>query len=123
VSAVHVVLGFCIVGAFAVMMLWGALLWLVKRGAGPWFWHLLAVVQVVLGLQVVAGIVLIVLRGPEARPILHYAYGALFPILVLVIAHGVARDMQRDQHVVFAVAGLICFGLTLRALMTGFGID
>jgi hypothetical protein len=54
--------------------------------------------------------------------VLHYLYGSVFPITVLVITHVFARDLERDQHVPFAWASLICLGLTLRALFTGLGI-
>jgi hypothetical protein len=41
---------------------------------------------------------------------------------VLVVAHVVARGMEREPWIPFAWAGFFCFGLTLRALMTGLGI-
>jgi hypothetical protein len=122
VPVVHKVIGFAIVGAFGVFMLWGFGAWILKRDPGRWFWHLLAALQVTIGLQIVAGLVLVAIHGIRAQSVLHYAYGSVFPITVLVIAHVMARDMERDQWKVFAVAGFICFGLTLRALMTGLGI-
>jgi hypothetical protein len=122
VGAVHAVLGFAVVGGFGLVMLWGAAAAVLRRDAGAWFWRLLAALQVVLGLQVLAGIVLLVLRGVGAQSVLHYLYGSLFPLVALVVAHLLARELERDQHVVFAVAGLVCFGLTLRALMTGLGL-
>jgi hypothetical protein len=50
--------------------------------------------------------------------------------VILVIAHTLARDLQKTQPgakpiqpwVPFAFAAFICFGLTLRGLMTGLGI-
>ena len=119
---VHEAIGYAIVGAFAVLMLWGFGAWTVKRGPGRWYWTLLALVQVTIGIQVVAGLILLAIYGISARPVLHYLYGSLFPIIVLVIGHVMARDMERDQWRVFAVAAFICFGLTLRALFTGLGI-
>jgi hypothetical protein len=122
VPVVHEVIGYAIVGAFAVLMLWGFGAWIVKREPGRWYWTLLAVVQVTIGIQVIAGLILLAIYGIHARPVLHYLYGSLFPIVVLVIGHVMARDMERDQWKVFAVAAFICFGLTLRALFTGLGI-
>ena len=119
---VHKVIGFAIVGAFGIFMLWGFGAWIVKRDPGRWYWHLLAALQVTIGIQILVGLILVAIHGVSSRPVLHYAYGSLFPIIVLVIAHVMARDMERDQWKVFAVAGFICFGLTLRALMTGLGI-
>ena len=50
--------------------------------------------------------------------------------MILVIAHTLARDLQKTQSgakpiqpwVPFAFAAFICFGLTIRGLMTGLGI-
>jgi hypothetical protein len=122
VPVVHEAIGYAIVGAFAVLMLWGFGAWILKREPGRWYWTLLAVVQVTIGIQVVAGLILLAIYGVSRKPILHYLYGSLFPIIVLVIGHMMARDMERDQWKVFAVAAFICFGLTLRALFTGLGI-
>ena len=119
---VHKVIGFAIVGAFGIFMLWGFGAWVLKRDPGRWYWHLLAALQVTVGVQTLAGLILVAIYGIHAQPILHYAYGAVFPIIVLTIAHAMARDMERDQWKVFAVAGFICFGLTLRALTTGLGM-
>ncbi|HXF57814.1 MAG TPA: hypothetical protein VNO34_09665, partial [Actinomycetota bacterium] len=60
----------------------------------------------------------------RSRGFLHYAYGALFPGLVLVAAHVVARGLEdeSDAFKVFTVASLFAFGLTLRALATGLGL-
>ena len=121
-DGLHRVLGFAVVGGFALLMVWGFGARLAKRDPGAWFWRLLAAEQVVLGLQVIAGIVLLAIDGFDAKPVLHYLYGSVFPITVLVITHVFARDLERDQYFPFAIAGLICFGLTLRALMTGLGI-
>ncbi|MFL5797453.1 MAG: hypothetical protein ACJ77A_05900 [Actinomycetota bacterium] len=122
VVGVHRVLGFAVVGGFGLLMVWGFGARIAKRDPGAWFWRLLGAEQVVLGVQIVAGIVLLSIKGFHARPVLHYLYGSVFPVTVLVIAHVFARDLERDQHVPFAVAAFFCFGLTLRALFTGLGI-
>jgi len=122
VPEVHKYIGFVIVGAFGLLMLWGLGARLFRRGPGEWFWRLLAAIQVVLGIQVLAGITLLAVYGFSARPWLHYLYGSVFPITVLVVAHVVARGLERDHWVPFAWAAFFCFGLTLRALMTGLGI-
>ena len=80
------------------------------------------------GLQALIGIVLLLL-GRRPTEWLHYVYG-FGPIVILVIAHALARDLQKTQPgakpiqpwVPFAFASFICFGLTLRGLMTGLGI-
>ena len=118
-SQIHAVVGFFIVGVFAIGWIWGFGARLLKRGPGDWFWRWLVVAQIAAGVQALVGIALIVLGFRQHW--LHYAYG-LFPIAALVIAHAVARTREADPWVPFAWASFFSFGLTLRALMTGFGI-
>ena len=111
--------------------------WIAKRGPGERYWVWLTVAQVTAGLQAVIGIALLVAGHRVAGngaigDVLHYVYG-LLPILLFVFAHVVARagnasivgfDARKPiaPWVPFAWASFICFGLTLRALMTGLGI-
>ena len=133
---VHKVIGFAVVGIFAVGWIWGLGAWISKRGPGDRFWLWLTVAQVAAGLQAILGIVLFlsghrVVAGSSLQNSLHYVYG-LLPLLLFVFAHIVARagnaslvgfDARRRiaSWVPFAWAAFICFGLTLRALMTGLG--
>lgn len=121
-QAVHRVIGFAIVGGFFVLFAWGGVSALLKRNVNEWFWRLVAVVQAALGLQLVAGVALLLLGG--GRGLLHYLYGAVFPAVVLVVAHVLGRGMEdeSDAWKVFAVASFFAFGLTLRALTTGLGL-
>lgn len=121
-SNAHELIGFAIVAGFLVLSLWGLVAVLLKRDPTPWFWRLVAVLQVVLILQLAAGLVL--LAFGNRRPLLHYAYGAVFPAIVLVGAHILARELEdpADAPRVFAIAAFIVFGLTLRALTTGLGL-
>jgi hypothetical protein len=81
------------------------------------------VLQVLLGLQLVAGLVLLGL-GNRADGLLHYLYGVVFPVIVLVVAHALGRGLEdeEDTFKVFTVASFFIFGLTLRALTTGLGL-
>lgn len=125
---VHQVIGWAIVGSFVVLWLWSMATWLAtrvaRRGSGPGrpFWWLLGFVQVALVVQAVVGIVLLVLGGRV--PLLHYVYGAVFPILLLAIAHVLARDdrFAARPWLVFGWASFFIFGLTFRALDTGLGL-
>ena len=117
----HAVIGFSIVGGFALLWLWGLATWMIRRGPGRPYWWLLAFLQVTLLVQLVAGIVLLARGG--SLGVLHYLYGVGFPVLVLVAAHWLAREaFQERPWAPFAVAGFFAFGLTLRALATGLGI-
>ena len=120
-SEVHRIVGFAVVGLFAVGWLFGLVLWIARRRAGSWFWRWLAAAQVVAAGQALIGLVLLLI-GRRAGTWLHLVYG-LGPLLVLVVAHALARDPNfRDRPwIPFAFASFICFGLALRALTTGLG--
>jgi hypothetical protein len=124
-SGVHTVVGFVVVAIFAAGWIWGLGAAVVKRGPGDRYWLWLTAAQVSAGVQALLGVILLVLGR---RPVnwLHYVYG-FGPILILVIAHALAREGQKVEvgkdplspWVPFAFAAFICFGLSLRALMTG----
>jgi hypothetical protein len=136
VSGLHRVIGFGVVGVFAVGWVWGLTAWIRRRAPGETYWRWVAVAQVLVGAQAVVGIALLLLgrrvvTGGPLSNVLHYVYG-LLPLLLFVFAHVVARagnasiigfDERRTiaPWVPFAWAAFICFGLTLRALMTGLG--
>jgi hypothetical protein len=119
---VHEFVGFVIVGGWFLLMAWGLVAWIVKREPNQWFWRLLGVLQGVLILQLALGLILWLSNPLPA--FLHPLYGAVFPAIVLGIAHVLARDLddEKDRWKVFAVAAFFVFGLTLRALMTGLGV-
>jgi heme A synthase len=127
VTEIHKFVAFIVVAIFSVGWIWGAIAWLKKRDPSGRFWTWLAVAQVLAGVQALIGIILLAL-GKRPDTALHYVYG-FGPIVVLVIAHQVARDRSSPTDgeaplppwVPFAVASFFCFGLTLRALMTGLG--
>ncbi|MDQ3991535.1 MAG: hypothetical protein M3245_04390 [Actinomycetota bacterium] len=119
--SVHLVVGWTIVAGFAVVAVWGLGAWVIRRHPGRAFWWSVAVVQVGLLVQLLAGIVLLAAGG--RRPVLHYVYGVVFPVAVLLVAHWLGREVYADRPwVPFGVAAFFGFGLTLRAIMTGFGV-
>ena len=119
--ALHLVAGSAIVGAFGLVTLWGLVTWVVRRGPGQAFWWVVGFVQGAVLLQALVGVALLLIGGRAT--ILHIVYGAMFPALVLGVAHALARDaFAHRPWVPFAMASFFCFGLTLRALMTGLGV-
>jgi uncharacterized membrane protein len=120
---VHKVIGFAVVIGWGVLFLWGTVAWAIRRDPTMWFWRLLAALQVLLGIQVVAGIVLLA-TGHKLPSLLHLGYGVVFPVIALTGAHVLARSMEDDidAHKIFTVAAFVVFGLTLRALTTGLGL-
>jgi hypothetical protein len=79
----HELEGFVIVAGWGVLFLFGVGLFITKRDANRLYWGLLTVLQVLLGIQLLAGLVLFAQGGRPA--VLHYLYGAVFPALVLVV--------------------------------------
>jgi heme A synthase len=128
VTDVHRLIAYLVPAGFAALALWAAVSFLRNANPSDRFWNLLAVLQVIVGIQVVVGAVLFLSgarpqsNGPEW---LHYLYGGLFPVAVLIAAHRWAKSdrFRRFPWAVFGFAALICFGLTFRALQTGLGID
>jgi hypothetical protein len=127
-SEVHTGVGFAVVALFAIGWLWPLAALIARRGPGERYWQWLTVAQVTAGLQALIGLVLL-LMGRRPTEWLHFVYG-FGPIVILVIAHALARDLQKTQEgaqpmqpwVPFAFGAFICFGLSLRGLMTGLGI-
>jgi hypothetical protein len=127
----HKYVGFVVNGVFLVGWVWGLGGWLFFRrrgGAGSKYWIWLAVAQVVALAQAVIGTVLLILGyRPDTWLHLVYGYG---PLAVLAIAHNLAREGQKvtqgqdpiPAYLFFTAAAFICWGLTLRALMTGLGM-
>ena len=120
----HGYVAYVIPAAFAVMALWSLVAFIRNKAPGDRFWHLLAAVQVILGIQVIVGGILYLTGarpatpGPEWR---HYTYGGLFPLFVLVMAHRYARRSEGVSWMVFGIAAIFLFGLTFMALRTGSG--
>ncbi|CAN5273631.1 MAG: hypothetical protein H0V93_13045 [Euzebyales bacterium] len=131
-AAIHgFVLGFVTVGSWAVVGGWALALRFTRYEETPTFWRAVSIAQMALALQWLIGLALIViaLLGRGALPgdgsafdvTFHLLYGMGFPLLVLVVAHKLARGGTHNPHTVFAVAGLVNFGLTARAWMVGVG--
>ncbi|MDQ4005490.1 MAG: hypothetical protein M3135_04195 [Actinomycetota bacterium] len=116
---IHVAIGWSVVVGFGLLWPWGLGALIVRRGPGRPFWWVLGFVQGTLLLQGLAGVILLILGGRASA--LHYVYGVIFPVLVLLVAHVLAREAFAPRPwLPFAAAAFFNFGLTLRALMTGF---
>lgn len=126
VETLHRLVGYSVPAGFAAIALWALYALMRNHEPASFFWTILAYVQLVIGVQVlIGGILFLGGRRPASNgpSWLHYIYGAVFPALILWLAHLRARKAPAAPWLIFGVAGLICFGLTFRALQTGLGID
>ena len=124
-NAFHEYFGYAIPSAFGILTLWAAYCLVRNRQPHDRFWSLLAVAQVLVAIQVIAGGILFLGGGrpPTSPQWLHYAYGGLFPAALLMLAHRLGRTRFGEVPVVpFGIASLLICGLTVRALMTGLGM-
>ena len=125
-NSLHTYVAYAIPAGFGLLVLGSIYTYLRNREPADWYWNLLAVLQVVLGVQFLVGAFLFIAGGrPQSNGPnwLHYIYGAAFPLLVLAIAHTQARKRAGAEVLFFGVAAFLCTFSTLRALQTGLGID
>ena len=128
-------LGYALIGAWATVCGWSLALRLMRYEETPTFWRFVSLAQILLGMQFLAGLVLVGwwLLGGGAAPgakagggwfngTFHVLYGVAFPLIVLLVGHRFARDGRYDPHSVFSVVGLVIFGLASRAFAVGAGI-
>lgn len=126
VETIHRFVGYAISGGFLLLALLAAYALIRNIEASGFFWGLLGVLQVVVGIQFIVGAAMFISgrrpasNGPE---FLHYVYGAFFPALVLGVAHWRARKVKVAPWLIFGVAAFVCAFSTFRAVQTGLGID
>lgn len=125
-TVAHRFIGLSIVVALVYLAVYG----LVGRVAGRHevgrpFWGVLYYTETVLVVQIIAGIVLLFMgrRVGGSGFDLHYVYGSVFPLLVILVGRLYALRRDDRDYIPIAWAGFIGFGLTFRALQTGCGLD
>lgn len=125
-DVIHAYVGYAIPAGFGLLVVFSVVVYLRNREPNSLYWNLLAVLQVVIGIQFVIGAALFVSGAvpPSNGPTwLHYVYGIAFPGLVLGVAHVQARKRPGAEALIFGIAAFLCCFSTLRALQTGLGID
>lgn len=125
IVSLHRYIAYSIPTGWALLTLWSAFVYLSNREAGDLYWRLLALMQVILGIQIVVGLSLLVtghsLPSGGGPRWLHLVYGGIGPLIVLLYAHRYAARRQDVAIAIFGLAAFLCFGLTFRALQTGLG--
>jgi heme A synthase len=123
---IHYYIAFSVPAGFLLMALWALVAFVRNKAPGENFWRLVALMQAILGIQIIVGAILFISGGrpnSNAPEWLHYVYGGLFPLALLVLAHRYGRRTEGIAWIAFGLAGLVIFGLTFRALQTGLGTD
>lgn len=127
IGAIHgYIVGFGIIGLWAVLGLWSLVVWIATRVKGadvietPWFWRAVSLAQIALVVQLLFGLALFAFgRRPGDQTLVgtlfHLSYGFLSPIVVLAVGHHFSRTGRINPHGAFALVGLVVFGLTFRA--------
>lgn len=120
-------IGFAVIGSWLIIGFWSLALRFAKYEETPTFWRGVSVAQMLLGVQWLVGLALLVmgrLPGPPSRDglgalLFHLSYSVFSPIVVLFLAHRWARDGRWNPHTIFALVGLVMFGLLFRAYQVG----
>jgi hypothetical protein len=112
----HKYVGESTAAVFLILFVWGTIQWIRNKNPGRYFWGLLGLGQVLLGVQILFGLILLAMG--RSKELLHYSYG-LFSVLVLYAAHRISKKFEGVEWAVFAVASAIVFGLLVRAYQTG----
>ncbi|WP_052668329.1 hypothetical protein [Nitriliruptor alkaliphilus] len=123
----HRVLGSIIVLLFVVIVVWGLVLRVLGRRDTPAaLWAVQHWTENLLVVQTVVGIVLLLMgrRAPGAElPWFHYLYGSLFPLIAVVGGRLAGLRREDREYIGLVWGGFIAFGLTLRAVQTGCGLE
>lgn len=115
----HAEFGRGVAYVFLAIALLGIVYWVRNRDPGAFFWRLLALAQIGVGIQILLGLWMLATTEAGDRPEwLHYAYG-LFPVLTLAVAHRYSQRAKGLEWVAFSIVGLVNFGLMYRGFMTG----
>jgi hypothetical protein len=118
----HRVIGFSLAGCWALLLVAGVRSASRCASGTPagCTGGLLGLLEVILGVQVLAGLAVLATGG--RAPLLHYVYGAVVPALLLVEAHLLGpRLKELPKHLLFTIAAAVNLLLTVRALATGLG--
>lgn len=125
-TAIHgYLLGYAVMASWPIIGLWALVLRFMSKEETPTFWRAVSVAQILLVIELVVGVVLLLIgrmpgpRGGTSTLLFHLSYGVFSPLVVLVVAHAWAHRGRYNPHSIFAVVGLVNFGLAVRAWQVG----
>ena len=143
-TKVHLYLGIAVLASNGLTAAWGAIAW-TRRDPSTIFWYLLRTAQVIVVIQVVAGVVLLA-GGKKPPDSLHYVYG-IAPLVISLVCEaarvGIAQSeletagdidaLERREQILLArrvvlremgtmtIGAILIVTLALRAASTGGG--
>jgi heme A synthase len=98
--------------------LWSAFLYFRRQAPGGSFRATLVLTEGLFILQGLVGIAMF-LQGARPHDPLHWLYGPLLVIVLPIAASYLSGRDNRREALVYGLAALFMFGLTIRAFMTG----
>jgi hypothetical protein len=129
IATIHgYIIGFVIIASWAIVCGWSLALRFTRYTDTPTFWRAVSVAQILLALQLLIGLVQFGVGrlpgdGSAFDVSFHVLYGVVFPLIALAVGHGFARSGRFSPYAVFAVVGLVNFGLTARAWQVAIGMS
>ncbi|MBI3979985.1 MAG: hypothetical protein HY331_17565 [Chloroflexi bacterium] len=117
-SELHRFVGTAAVTYLLFLAVWGLGAYALRRELGSSFRAGLAIAEGLLVLQVIVGVVLLV-QGFVPRDLLHLAYGTFAALGIPIATSYLSGSHGRRRTLIYALAMLFTFGLSVRAYMTG----
>lgn len=122
-------LSFPVIGIWLIICFWSLALRFLRYEETPTFWRAVSAAQILLAVQLLVGLTLLAMGARPGRPggeggftlLRHLNYGVLSPLVVLFFAHKFAREERWNPYSIFALAGLVNFGLLGMAWNVGIG--
>ncbi len=113
-GTIHTVLGWAVVVANGLVGLWALVAHWVPAARHRALWPATATAQVMVGVQVVLGVVYLQTSGIEVSGI-HQFYGFI-SLLSVALIYSYRYQIRQWQYLLYGVGGLFIMGLGLRAV-------
>jgi len=113
-ATIHTVLGWAVVVANGLVGLWALIAHWVPAARSKALWAATAVAQVLVGVQVVLGVVFLRTSGIEVSGI-HQFYGFI-ALLSVALIYSYRHQIRQWEYLLYGFGGLFVMGLALRAV-------
>ncbi len=113
-GTIHAVLGWAVVVANGLVGMWALVAHWAPAARSRVLWPATAVAQVMLGVQVVLGVVYLRTSGIDVSGI-HQFYGYI-ALMSVALIYSYRHQIRRWQYLLYGFGGLFIMGLALRAV-------